>query len=316
MTKGKDKDRNPGLSMPFGYVPDFQNSQALVPRLKDLYLRLLGMPYYQRRVEARRVFPMLAEVNGQRTLDIGCGDGLFAVELARRGAIVDEIDLLAEDLDRGKNRVEALHLDQRVNFVRCDAQRMPLKSDSYDKAIANCVLEHIQLDSEVLKETNRVLRKGGLLVLTVPLDLEVHQSIPGRLVKALIRLPQRMKAKLCSSSVIGSQSFEEFAMLSVIPYNHARFGYSSEEITDKLNQAGFDIVAAARYLKLFGTIGVDLMEGLAVFQAKKGGEFGYIAKHDWLYGLCFPLFYALSFVDGLLPANSPAQGIAISARKR
>jgi len=302
--------------MPFGYVPDFKNSQALVSRLKDLYLRLLGMPYHQRRVEARKVFPMLANVNGQRTLDIGCGDGLFAIELAKRGAIVDEIDLLGEALDRGKNRVQALYLDQRVNFVRCNAQGMPFKSESYDKAIANCVLEHIQQDGEVLEETNRVLRKGGLLVLTVPLDLEVHQSIPGRLVKALVHLPQSIKAKLCSPSVIRSHSFEEFAMLSVVPYNHARFGYSAEEIADKLNRAGFDIVATVRYLKFFGTIGVDLMEGLAAFQAKKGGEFGYIAKHDWLFGLCFPLFYALSFVDALLPPNSPALGIAISARKR
>jgi ubiquinone/menaquinone biosynthesis C-methylase UbiE len=302
--------------MPFGYVPDFQNSRALVPRLKDLYLRVLGMPFYQRRAEARTVSPLLADVNGERILDIGCGDGLFAIELAKKGAVVDEIDLCEEALERGERRIRKLCLDHQVGFIKCDASKMPFSSDSHHKAIANCVLEHIPQDVEVLQEANRVLKKGGLLVITVPLDLQTHQRISGRLVKVLIHLPQRIKSRLCSQVLIGSHSLEQFAMLSIIHYNHARFGYSTSEIEDKLNRAGFEIVAQVRYLKAFGAIGVDLMEGLAAFQAERGGEFGYRAKHNWLYGFCFPFFYTLSFLDALLPPNSPALGIAISARKK
>lgn len=52
--------------------------------------------------------------------------------------------------------------------VRLDATRMALASKSVDVLVACDVLEHIQDDRMVLSECHRVLRDGGIAVLTVP----------------------------------------------------------------------------------------------------------------------------------------------------
>jgi ubiquinone/menaquinone biosynthesis C-methylase UbiE len=66
--------------MSFGYFPDFQNKS----KLKDLYLKIFGYPYPSRRNEAVMVFDLLKPKPGEKILDLGCGEGIFTNELAKR----------------------------------------------------------------------------------------------------------------------------------------------------------------------------------------------------------------------------------------
>jgi len=300
--------------MPFGYIPDFQDKEGLKAKGQDLYLSVFGLPVLQRRVEARLVFRWLGKVEGQRILDVACGDGIFCLELAKRGALVEGIDFSFSAIERAKWRVEKLGLSSRVGLAVCSAAQMPYEVDFFHQAVCNCVLEHISDDVAVLKEINRVLKPDGTLIVTVPLDYETLRPMR-RLIRFLLRLPPGMKLRLGSRAVRDAHSLEEFSALSIIPYDHARFGYSMMEIRDKFHQAGFEIRKTERYFKYFGTIAIDLMEGLSIFDIEKGGESGYVARHEWLFGLCFPFFYPLSLLDGLLPNDSPAKGVAVAGTK-
>jgi len=97
----------------------------------------------------------------QRLLDVGCGTGHLAGELLAAGHRVTAVDRLPEAL-------AAARADTRdVGLLRADAGRLPLRSGAFDAVTMLDVLEHVD-DAAALVELRRVLRPGGVLVLTVP----------------------------------------------------------------------------------------------------------------------------------------------------
>jgi 2-polyprenyl-3-methyl-5-hydroxy-6-metoxy-1,4-benzoquinol methylase len=98
-----------------------------------------------------------------RVLDIGCGEGCFAEALARDGARVVAIDVAEEPLRRARARHPAL--DMRL--VEPEAP-LPLKDASFDVVWAGETLEHVLDTSRWLSEVRRVLRSGGLVLLSTP----------------------------------------------------------------------------------------------------------------------------------------------------
>jgi 2-polyprenyl-3-methyl-5-hydroxy-6-metoxy-1,4-benzoquinol methylase len=64
------------------------------------------------RHDARQlILESVGDVSGCRVLDIGCGDGEFALELSRRGAIVTGIDASAAMIDAAKDRAKQHNAD-------------------------------------------------------------------------------------------------------------------------------------------------------------------------------------------------------------
>jgi len=96
-------------------------------------------------------------------LDFGCGDGLFAQLCFGKKAIEVGLDAdLSEIKIARKNGVYQ-------KAIQADGASMPFKKGSFQTVIANSSLEHIKGElNPVLKEINRVLKKGGSLILTVP----------------------------------------------------------------------------------------------------------------------------------------------------
>jgi 2-polyprenyl-3-methyl-5-hydroxy-6-metoxy-1,4-benzoquinol methylase len=98
-----------------------------------------------------------------RVLDVGCGEGRFAAELARAGAEVVGIDVAAEPLRRARARHPELDLRQ----VQAEAA-WPLQDASFDVVWAGEVIEHVADTSGWLSEVRRVLRPGAVLLLSTP----------------------------------------------------------------------------------------------------------------------------------------------------
>jgi 2-polyprenyl-3-methyl-5-hydroxy-6-metoxy-1,4-benzoquinol methylase len=96
-------------------------------------------------------------------LDIGCGEGHFAAELARIGAHPVGIDVAAEPLRRARERHPELDLRQ---VDAAGAWR--LEDASFDAAWAGEVIEHVADTAGWLSEVRRVLRSGAILLLSTP----------------------------------------------------------------------------------------------------------------------------------------------------
>jgi len=99
---------------------------------------------------------------GADCLDLGCGDGrasgLWLKQNARSYVGVD----ISENAVR---QARAAGLDARVIM---DATRLPFSERSFDVAVCLEVLEHVFEPAAVATELARVLRPGGVVLVTVP----------------------------------------------------------------------------------------------------------------------------------------------------
>jgi len=113
-------------------------------------------------VERRRAFLLEHVRGGERVLDLGCGEGDFAAAAAQAGpAEVLGVDVAAEAVRRARAR----HPDLR--FERVD-DALPAQDASCDLVWCSEVLEHVLDTATLLSEARRVLRTGGLLLVTTP----------------------------------------------------------------------------------------------------------------------------------------------------
>jgi ubiquinone/menaquinone biosynthesis C-methylase UbiE len=101
---------------------------------------------------------------GQRLLDIGAGDGNVALAAARAGADVVAVDLAPRLVAEGRARAEAhgLVVDWRVG----DAQSLPLEDAGFDCVASNFGIIHAPDTRRVVDELDRVLRPGGVALVT------------------------------------------------------------------------------------------------------------------------------------------------------
>jgi 2-polyprenyl-6-hydroxyphenyl methylase/3-demethylubiquinone-9 3-methyltransferase len=148
---------------------------------------------------------------GDRVLDVGCGEGRFAAELAREGASVVGIDVAEEPLRRARELHPQLDLRLVVGERAWD-----LPDASFDVVWAGEVIEHVAETAAWLSEVRRVLRSGGRLLLSTP----AH----GRLEMLRLALSKRALA-------------EHFDPRG----EHLRF-YSRETLTELLEDFGFQAV--------------------------------------------------------------------------
>jgi ubiquinone/menaquinone biosynthesis C-methylase UbiE len=103
-------------------------------------------------------------------LDIGCGDGSISEIFLKNIKLAIGVDISKTRLRRAKNK------GLKVILIN-DASEIPLKSNSVDKAICTEVLEHVLQPGKVLGEINRILKKGGILVLTAPLNEPLRNTL-------------------------------------------------------------------------------------------------------------------------------------------
>ncbi len=128
-------------------------------------LRFPDDAYLDHETWVRTAFGRLGDVAGLDALDYGCGHGMAAVVLARRGARVTAFDLSAGYLAEARRRAAANGV--AVRFVAADGERLPFADASFDRVWGNAVLHHLDMD-RAGRELFRVLRPGGIAVFCEP----------------------------------------------------------------------------------------------------------------------------------------------------
>jgi SAM-dependent methyltransferase len=123
---------------------------------------LLTLPIHRviiRAVEAR-LFAELAPALPEPIVDVGSGDGTF-VQIALPDKQVYGIDPRRDDTHEAASR------DVYAGLSIADGAALPFADGQFASAISNCVLEHVIPLDETLRETARVLRRGGTFVASV-----------------------------------------------------------------------------------------------------------------------------------------------------
>ena len=67
---------------------------------------------------------------------------------------------------------DTIDLNSPLAEIKADICDLPIKNDTYDYILCNHVLEHIDDDIKAMSELYRVLKKGGIGIFQIPIDVE------------------------------------------------------------------------------------------------------------------------------------------------
>lgn len=112
-------------------------------------------------------------------LDIGCGTGGFIKKIKK---VYNSKEIIGTDFSKDALKI-AKKKNPEVKFIKINLLQIPKKlHGSFSTIICSEVLEHIQDVNLAVKNLNRLLKKNGIIVLSVPYLMKhwtIHDKISG-----------------------------------------------------------------------------------------------------------------------------------------
>lgn len=163
-------------------------------------------------------------------LDFGCGDGFFAELVFGKGMLDIGLDISPSRIQEADNK------NIYKKLLTYDGLTIPLKDNSVNTVISNCVFEHLPHLHSNLREMYRVLKPGGKLLTTVMAnrweDYLIGMRIFGEAYQRFMRKRQ-----------------EHFNLFSLDKWQktHEKAGFTVEEMTGYLSQEASQWLDAFHY---------------------------------------------------------------------
>ena len=268
-------------------------SRRLLPMLR--YLNLM------RALEIRLMAPWLGQMVGWRVLDVGCGHGLYSLDLARRGAVLVGCDLERPALTDARQTAQALGLNGRALFLVADGAALPLPERAFDLVVCNCVLEHIVDDGAALAAMARSLRQGGILYLSV--DNADHDLALG----FLEAMPDGVKGWLLRPEVAAAPTVSAGLEARLDDLYAVLRRYDRDELIQSLSSVGLSVLDSRPYLSGIGAAQYEAFHVLKILNPNWGlGRLLYMFSSLLLYPLA-------AWADERRGARG--HGLAVVARK-
>lgn len=116
-------------------------------------------------VKYLKAFKNQVKTSDNVILDVGCGASPYY-------ELFEDITTkyIAVDMKESLPVTETRNIIQKIGF----AEELPIESESVDIVLSNQVLEHVLDEREAVKESFRVLKKGGYFVGSVPHISPIH----------------------------------------------------------------------------------------------------------------------------------------------
>lgn len=229
-------------------------------------LRIFGIPHIGLRVRTRIISRLLKLKKGEKILDAGCGIGFYPLYLSTKSYSCYGFDISLNNIKKAKRLAESLKLKDIV-FKEGNIYKIPFKKKLFDKIVCSEVLEHIKNDKEAIKELARVLKNDGSLVTTFPSISKHNKEIFGQ-----------------------------------IDFEHARLGYSKDDIKNLFENNGFVIKKIYGYFYFFGRISWKINRYL-------------LSRSKVFTVLTFYPLFLFSYLDRIIPLGE-CDGYAVLAKKK
>jgi len=123
--------------------------------------------YFKRLFREHKIRYLFAKkfVKNKIVVDVACGNGFGTYILARSGAkFLYGIDNDKVVISYAKQKYK----DDNIKFIPGNAEKIPLRSNLADVIVSLETIEHLKYPKKFLKEAKRIIKPGGLLVLSTP----------------------------------------------------------------------------------------------------------------------------------------------------
>lgn len=206
------------------------------------------------RIHRLYLYPYLPKQMGN-VLDLCAGDGEMSADISPHAAMVYAVDNDPVRINRIHNLVQERKI-KNIRICCCSATTLPFQNNYFDIVVCNSALEHIQEYEEVLIEIHRVIKKDGLLLLTVPnSDYQFGNKLEW-FWKIVFAAPLSLREFICRNKEIAKLT----SISSVRNYNNEYFKHIVSFTPEKLRKdlSGlFDIIEMRQYMNFFGAYGHD-----------------------------------------------------------
>jgi len=115
---------------------------------------------YLKRFEEDVVDKFLRDVKGMKVLDVGCGTGRIVADLRREGAVVSACDVSEKMVQKVNEKFT------RLEAIVGDIEELPYSDGEFDFVVALFVVVHLKDLRDAFDEVYRVLKDGGVFVLS------------------------------------------------------------------------------------------------------------------------------------------------------
>ena len=226
--------RSPGRRISYDALVQ-QHFRSTLPYWEEIYAdeTVYGRIYQER---ARRALACVDDVGlsaGAPVLEIGCGPGVIATAMARKGLTVSAIDTLREMVDRTNAMAHTAGMGSRVFAQPGHISNVPFADATFELVVLIGVTEWLVSMTQPLEEISRVLKPGGHLIISADNNWPLHQILDPVFNPALKPLKRRIGQVL---RTVGLRT------------RQPRFqAYSLGRFDEELANAGFNKIAGQTF---------------------------------------------------------------------
>jgi SAM-dependent methyltransferase len=260
-------------------VGEFFTGPLFMRKILYLLLDMLLLRSWHVRKALKRIVPLMPP--DAMVLDAGSGFGQYTWRMARMGRKwnIKAVDINEDHITDCKRFFEKTGLLGRVHFETADLTEL-IAPEKFDLILSVDVMEHIVEDNKVFSNFASSLKSNGFLVISTPSDMG-------------------------GSDVVHEED------VSFID-EHVRDGYSMEDITAKLSDAGFSNIDVSFTYGRAGNISWRLSMKYPVKMLNRSHLFFIILP--FYYMIFFPVAVILNFLD-LYQPHVTGTGLLVTARK-
>lgn len=159
-----------------------------------------------KRYESELLLDLLRPKQGEKILDVGCGTGVFTLDILSFDPYVIGLDMSLPMLVRAGHKAR----EYPFRGIIGDMMSLPFSDGSFDKVVSMTAIEFVKDAQRTVKELFRVTRGGGCIVVTTLnslslwADRRMHEAKKGHSIfeKIIFRSPDEIRSIASANAVL------------------------------------------------------------------------------------------------------------------
>jgi ubiquinone/menaquinone biosynthesis C-methylase UbiE len=122
------------------------------------------------------ILEMIQGLSG-KALEVGCGTGEMLCALLERNFKVFGVDMARGMIEASRSRVKQRLPDKSVELMVGDVENLGLRDGEFDLVIAAGVIEYLDCEQKALRDFERILKPGGVVILSIRNKLNLSRML-------------------------------------------------------------------------------------------------------------------------------------------